>query len=100
MKKLSMALIFCFTCTITNAQPVFKELHKKVFCASPETIFSLITGPDYKEKPFWNGLGLDEKSSFVIFHNEKTGTFTIIEFNDKVACLLGEGFKSQLDKNV
>lgn len=96
----SMAFLFCLVSTIANAQPTFKELNKKVFCTSPEALFSLITGSEYKEKPFWNGSSIDEKSNFVIFHNEKTGTFSIIEFNDKVACLLGEGFKSQLDKNV
>lgn len=100
MSKITMAFLFCLVSTIANAQNNFKDLKKTVQCGPTKEMFALVMKEPHKEIPLWSGLDLNEKTSYVIFHNEKTGSFSIIEFNDKVACLLGEGSESQLEKTI
>lgn len=101
MNKKLMALIFCLVSTISNAQNNnFKELDKKVTCGSLTDILKILISEPNKEIPIWNGLDSEEKTSYAVLHNEKTGSFTIIEFNNKFACILGDGFKSQLEKQL
>jgi hypothetical protein len=101
MNKKLMALVFCLVSTISNAQNNnFKELNKTVSCGPFKDIVKILMSDEYKEIPIWSGLDLEDKTSYALFHNEKTGTFTLIEFNDKIACILGEGTKSQVEKKI
>ena len=76
---------------VALAQPVTVE--KPVYCDKPEALIRSITGNNYKERPKW--LGEDEKSRYSLFVNEETGSWTIIQFNDKIACVLGVGESSK-----
>lgn len=101
MNKKLMALIFCLVSTISNAQNNnFKELNKTVSCGPFNDIVKILTSEQYKEMPIWSGLDVEEKTSYALFHNENTGTFTLIEFNKNIACILGEGTKSQVEKQI
>jgi hypothetical protein len=98
MFKTTMALTFCLVSTFANAQsqpPV--TIQKKVVCSSISDVVRMIMNEPYTELPIWNGLDSDKKARYSLFHNQKTNTFTIIEFNDKVACILGEGIESQIE---
>lgn len=44
--------------------------------------------------PAW--VGKDEGSKYVLMANEKTKTWTIVQFNDQVACVLGTGTDSNI----
>jgi hypothetical protein len=46
----------------------------------------------YQEEPVW--LGKDAKSQYTLFVNQKTGAFTIVQFNNEIACILGAGESS------
>lgn len=94
--KKSMAFLFCLASTIANAQDV-KEKQKTVLCASLPRVISIITREPISEVPVWSGQDGDKKSSYVIFQNSKTGSFTLVQFDDKTACILGEGNSSQLE---
>jgi hypothetical protein len=101
MNKKLMALIFCLVSTISNAQNNnFKELNKKVSCGPFNDIVKILMSTQYKEIPIWSGLDISEGTSYALFHNEKTGTFTLIEFNKNIACVLGEGTNSQVEKQI
>ena len=69
------------------AQPVTVE--KPVICDTPKTVIETLTGTGYKEQPFW--IGNDETSRYVLLANERTKSWTIVQFNKNIACVLGTG---------
>ncbi len=72
---------------LATAQPVTVE--KPVICDQTPRVLAALTSKDIKESPFW--LGTDDLSRFSLFVNEQTGAWTFIQFNDKIACILGTG---------
>ena len=69
------------------AQPVTVE--KPVVCDISKVVIETLIGKDYKEQPFW--IGNDETSRYVMLVNEKTKTWSFVQFNENVACVLGTG---------
>jgi hypothetical protein len=68
-------------------------VNKEVVCTKPSIMFSAVR-TTYGEQPIWHGDAEDE-SSVVITANPTTNTWSIIHYNEKVACLLevGKGFR-------
>lgn len=91
-----MALTFCIISTFANAQTP-TTLQKKVVCSSVSDVIKLLMNEPNNELPIWTGLDSNNKTRYSVFHNQKTNTFTIIEFSDKIACILGEGKESQIE---
>ena len=71
---------------LAYAQPVTVE--KPVVCDTPKAVIESLTGT-HQEKPFW--VGSDQKSRYVMLVNESTKTWTIVQFNANIACILGTG---------
>jgi hypothetical protein len=69
------------------AQPVTVE--KTVVCEKTVLVIESLQNGDYKEQPSW--IGYDDKSKYSLFTNEKTKTWTMIQFNDTIACIIGSG---------
>jgi hypothetical protein len=69
------------------AQPVTVE--KPVICEKTELVIESLQKGEYKENPSW--IGYDDKSKYALFVNEKTRTWTMIQFNENIACLIGTG---------
>ena len=88
MKATAVAFLFCLTSTIAYAIQPF-TVEKPVFCTDVKSMIEFLSGGEYREVPAW--VGKDEKSKYVVMANEKTKTWTIIQFNDQVACVLGTG---------
>ncbi len=74
------------------AEPVTVE--KPLVCDKTEKVIERLQNGQYKENPNW--IGYDEKSRYALFSNEKTRTWTMIQFNDKIACILGVGEGSRI----
>ncbi len=72
---------------LAQAQPVTVE--KPVICEKTEKVIETLQKGQYKETPIW--IGHDEKSKYALFANEKTKSWTIIQFNENIACILGVG---------
>jgi hypothetical protein len=72
---------------LAYAQPVTVE--KPVICDTLKTVIETLTGTGYREQPFW--AGNDETSRYILLVNEKTKSWTIVQFNNKIACVLGTG---------
>lgn len=72
---------------VAVSQPVTVE--KPVVCDTPKIVIETLTGKEYKEQPFW--AGVDENSRYVMLVNEDTGTWSIVQFNKNIACILGTG---------
>lgn len=74
---------------LAQAEPVTVE--KPVVCDKLVTVIEGLQKGQYKELPVW--IGKDDRSNFSLFLNEKTKTWTMVQFNDSIACILGEGEK-------
>ena len=66
-------------------------VQKPVECADTETLFRGLIGSDYKERPIWWGIEPATVSRYSLFVNEQTKTWTLIQFDEKIACVLGTG---------
>lgn len=95
MSKKSVVFLFCFLSTIANAQeiPGTTTVNKKVVCTDTKSLFENIKDSKYKETPVW--VGRLEDSTMTIFANQETGTWTVIQFNSDVACVIDAGEDSR-----
>lgn len=84
MKFLFSVLLFP---SLVFAQGVVIE--KPVVCINTKSMIEILSKGEFKEKPVW--IGKDESSNYSVFANEKTKTWTIIQFNKEIACVLGTG---------
>ena len=70
-------------------------VQKPIDCADTAILLQGLGSSDYKEKPIWlgtePGVTLPKYSLFV---NEETKSWTLIQFDEKVACVLGTGESS------
>lgn len=88
MKNTAVAFLFCLNSTIAYAIQPF-TVNKPVFCTDVKSMIEFLSGEDHREVPTW--IGKDDSSKYLLMANEKTKTWTIVQFNDQVACVLGTG---------
>jgi hypothetical protein len=88
MKKL---LIICLLPILSFAE---QTIDKPVVCDKTEKILSTLMGNKYQETPLW--AGIDENSKYGLLTNRETGTWTFIQFNKEIACVLGVGESSRI----
>jgi len=78
---------------IAVAQSV--TVQKPVECADTATLLRGLSGSDYKEQPIWWGIEPGATASrYSLFVNEETKSWTLIQFDEKIACVLGTGENS------
>lgn len=70
------------------------KVDKEVVCAEANAMFKALADSDYKEIPVWHGV--DSSSHYGLITNQKTGTWTIIQFNHEMVCILGIGKSSRI----
>ena len=92
MKRVTVAILCCLIATIVYAGQAYKG-KKEVVCASLKDIAEFVSGQEFQEEPYWTGA--DQVSKFVMTVNPKTGTWTMIQYDGKKACVIGTGAKSQ-----
>ena len=91
MRKLILALTL-FSSSIAAAPFQYEKI---VACDTLEKIFTHFTHDPYNEIPIWMGKDVsDPKSQFTLLANVKTGTWTYIQTNETIGCVLavGQGF--------
>jgi hypothetical protein len=91
MRK-SIAFLLALTSLVANAE--ITETNKPVVCGDVKTVIENISDV-YKESPYWIGAGSD-RTKYVLMTNSTTMTWTMIQFNDKVACVIGTGSRAYL----
>lgn len=99
MKNFIFALVLLSTSAVAQKTPEFSEAKKPVVCGDTNFVLAEIDKSEYKEKAIWLGAD-DKKHRFVLFLNQTTGSWTILEFKDSIVCFLGSGEKSQLSKDI
>lgn len=88
MQRLAVASILFLTSLVASAQPNLIEVDKPVICSDPKTVIETLSD-QYQEQPVWSGRGTESK--YVLLVNPKTSTWSIVEYNDKLACVVGTG---------
>jgi hypothetical protein len=99
MRNLAVAFLLGLTVLLAHAQPII-NVDKPVVCSDLKTVIELASG-EFQEIPSWSGN--DSISKFIIMANKKTGTWTFIQYNDKIACVLATGENARalfLGKNI
>jgi hypothetical protein len=86
MHKLAMAFLLGLTGFVVHAQVI--QVEKPVVCSNLKTIVETIS-QDFQEQPAWRGN--DSNSKYIMFANDKTGSWTLIQYSDKIACVIGSG---------
>lgn len=75
---------------LAQAEPTI--IQKDVLCDNVKTVIETLISVPYNEQPVWSGK--DSSSRYVMLLNRKTGTWSLVQFNDKAACVLGTGTDS------
>lgn len=70
-------------------EPVIVE--KSVVCDKTEIVLNSLI-KEFSEKPVWLGNSGDSKYSMFV---DKKGAWTIIQFNNRIACIIGAGETSR-----
>jgi hypothetical protein len=89
MKKIIIFLLLISTSVF--AEPI--KLSQQIVCDDTKSIFEYFVEGEYQEVPFWSGFEDINKTSFVLLTNKKTGTWTMIQYNLKRACIIAVGDK-------
>ena len=86
MKRL-IILLLGFSSLVSNAE----EFAKSIVCSDLKSVIEYVSS-EFVEVPFW--VGKDENSKYVLMVNTSTKTWTMIEYDDKVACIIGSGVQA------
>lgn len=89
MRKLAVVLLLSLIGT-ANAQT---KINRELVCDSTDEIFKFIF-ERHQEQPVW--IGIADKTMTMLAQNPKSGSWTLIQFNDKLACILGAGRSGKL----
>lgn len=73
----------------TSVMAVPRTINKSIVCEETSVVLTTLFSGDYQEFPIWMGNG--ENSRFSLFANEKTKSWTLIQYDEKIACVLGVG---------
>jgi len=88
MQKLIMAFLFCLISSIAGAQEIV-NLNKVMKCSEPQKVMNYFVDT-HKETPVWVGKTV-HNSHITLLMNRETRSWTMIEYDDRLACVLGAG---------
>jgi len=91
MWRSTLAFLLALTSLVANAQTFKTE--KPVVCSDLKTVIEYVSS-EYHEVPFWNGT--DDDSKYILMVNNQTHTWTMIQYNESAACVVGVGNRAHL----
>jgi hypothetical protein len=86
MKKL---LSVMFLASSAYAEPV--TINKPIVCDAAEIVFKTLSGENYQERPIWLATSTEKLVNYSLWVNASSKTWTIVQFNKDIACILGVG---------
>jgi hypothetical protein len=91
MRYLLLAVL-CLISSVAGAQ--VSEYERKFTCGKTKFVLETLTKAA-KEKPIWSGKDDETETDTVVMVNPTTLTWTIVQYDRDMACVLhsGEGFK-------
>jgi hypothetical protein len=86
----------CLICSVAHAQ--LSEYERKFTCGETRFVISALT-KTAQENPIWVGADPETKTQTMILQNVKTLTWTVVQYDNTMACVLhsGTGFKILTD---
>ena len=81
--------LFIMTFAVTAVLAEQKTINKPIVCEETRIVLSALLSSEYEEIPIWMGTG--PNSRYSLFANEKTKSWTLIQYDEKIACILGVG---------
>jgi hypothetical protein len=89
-KAFTAAFLFCLASSIANARdPVTVDLVKELKCSEAEFVIRHFA-ENYGEKPLWVGKS-NTNSHITLLVNKEKRSWTLVEYDSKMACVLGAG---------
>lgn len=95
MKALASYITVLFTALWSipaHSQDVF-EYTKRVACSEPKIVFKVLQ-EEYGEVFLMVGEVHGGKTAIAVFANPKSGSWSIVEYNEKQACVINSGTKA------
>ena len=90
-----MKYIFAVVCLISSvAHAQLSEYERRFTCGETRFVITALT-KTAQEKPIWVGTDPETKTQTMILQNTKTLTWTVVQYDQKMACVLhsGTGFR-------
>tara|TARA_R110000868_G_scaffold364719_1_gene627596 strand:- start:140 stop:436 length:297 start_codon:yes stop_codon:yes gene_type:complete len=88
MRNTTMALLFCLISSIAHAQEII-DLTKTIKCSDAQSVMNYFV-ETHKETPVWVGKSV-HNTHITLLMNRETRSWTIIEYDTRLACVLGAG---------
>jgi hypothetical protein len=88
MRKIAMAFLFCLTSSIANAQEII-DLTKPMKCSDAQIVMNYFVDT-HKETPVWVGKSV-HNTYITLLMNKETRSWTMVEYDVRIACVLGAG---------
>lgn len=88
MCKTAMAFLFCLLSPIANAQEII-DLQKQLKCSKAESVMNYFRD-NFQEMPLWVGK-TNTGTHITLLVNKETRSWTMIEYDASIACVLGAG---------
>ena len=88
MKNTAVALLFCLISSIAHAQEIV-DLQKSLKCSDAQVVMNYFVDT-HKETPVWVGKSV-HNTHITLLVNKETRSWTMIEYDTKIACVLGAG---------
>ena len=88
MRSTTMAFLFCLISSIAHAQEII-DLQKSLKCSDAQIVMNYFVDT-HKETPVWVGKSV-HNTHVTLLMNRETRSWTMIEYDDRLACVLGAG---------
>lgn len=72
------------------------ETNKPVKCGPFREIVQIVISEPFTEQPVWVGTSGTDPTSFTLFVNDKSGTWTLVQYAKEIGCVLGMGPSGKL----
>jgi len=92
MRIPALAFLFCLY-SVANAQQF--QLRKVMICDRTEVVFETLF-KQFQEVPQWTGKDVKDGTTYVLTSNTKDGTWTLVQMDKDVACVMGLGTDTKL----
>jgi hypothetical protein len=83
-------LIF-LTSLITVTALAQTTTKKEVYCDNTDKLLLILQNGEFEELPIWFGKGDGKAPNYSLLVNQKTKSWTMIQFNNEIACVIGTG---------
>ena len=88
MRSTTMAFLFCLISSIAHAQEII-DLQKSLKCSDAQVVMNYFVDT-HKELPVWVGKSV-HNTHITLLVNKETRSWTMIEYDARLACVLGAG---------